>query len=78
MPHMTTDYLFYAFLSPDNGATEVFRAATECGCGPTKGSESPLATEGKTEGGAKTIVSMTEQFYAEWNEAILKMGCGLS
>ena len=28
-------------------ATGVFRAATECGCGPTKGSESPLATEGK-------------------------------
>ena len=51
MPHMTTDYLFYAFLSPDNGGTE---------------------------GGAKTIESMTEQFYAEWNEAILKMGCGLS
>ena len=43
------------FPSPDNGATGVFRAATECGCGPTKGSESPLATEGKTEGGAKTI-----------------------
>ena len=27
-------------------ATGVFRAATECGCGPTKGSESPFATEG--------------------------------
>ena len=27
-------------------ATGVFRVATECGCGPTKGSESPLATEG--------------------------------
>ena len=26
-------------------AIGVFRAATECGCGPTKGSESPLATE---------------------------------
>ena len=29
------------------GATEVFRVATECGYGPTKGSESPLATEVK-------------------------------
>jgi len=26
-------------------ATEVFRVATECGCGLTKGSESPLTTE---------------------------------
>ena len=25
----------------------VFRAMTECHCGPTKGSKSPLATEGK-------------------------------
>jgi len=25
-------------------ATEVFRVATECGCGLTKGSESPLTT----------------------------------
>ena len=32
-------------LSPSpSGATGVFRAATECGCGPTKGSESPFAT----------------------------------
>ena len=28
-------------------ATEDFRVATECGYGPTKGSESPFATEGK-------------------------------
>ena len=28
-----------------NRATGVFRGTTECGCGPTKGSESPLATE---------------------------------
>ena len=27
-------------------ATGVFRVATECGYGPTKGSESPFATEG--------------------------------
>ena len=26
-------------------ATEAFRVATECGCGLTKGSKSPLATE---------------------------------
>ena len=26
-------------------ATEAFRVATECGCGLTKGSESPLTTE---------------------------------
>ena len=26
-------------------ATEVFRVATECGCGLTKGSESPPTTE---------------------------------
>ena len=29
----------------ERGATEVFRVATECGCGLTKGSESPLTTE---------------------------------
>ena len=50
MPYMTTDILFYAFLSPDNGGTE---------------------------GGAKTIESTTELFYAEHSEAILKMGCEL-
>ena len=33
------------------GATGVFRVATECGYGPTKGSESPFATEGKDGGG---------------------------
>ena len=35
------------------GATGVFRGATECGSGPTKGSEPPFATEGlpfSTEG----------------------------
>ncbi len=32
---------------PFRGATGVYRAATECGCGPTKESESPLATEGE-------------------------------
>ena len=26
--------------------TGVFKVATECGCGPTKGSKSPFATEG--------------------------------
>ena len=31
-------------------ATGVFREATECGFGPTKGSEFPLATEGDGEG----------------------------
>ena len=32
---------------PPQGATGGFREATECGCAPTKGSESPFATEGK-------------------------------
>ena len=32
------------------GATGVFRGATECGSGSTKGSKSPLATEGGREG----------------------------
>ena len=36
------------------GATGVFRVATECGYGPTKGSESPFATEGKDGGGLST------------------------
>ena len=44
-------FKWHTFLSPGNGATGVFRAATECGCGSTKGSEFPLATEGKNEGG---------------------------
>ena len=30
-------------------ATGVFRAVTECHCGPTKGRESPLSTEGRQE-----------------------------
>ncbi len=34
------------------GATGVFRGATECGYGPTKGSKSPLATEAKDGGGS--------------------------
>ena len=33
-----------ASLLPSLGATGVFREATECGFGPTKGSKSPLAT----------------------------------
>ena len=33
------------FKSPLLGATGVFREATECGFGPTKGSESPFTTE---------------------------------
>jgi hypothetical protein len=33
------------WLSPLLGATGVFREATECGFGPTKGSESPFTTE---------------------------------
>ena len=40
------------------GATGAFRAATECGCGPTKGSESPFATEGRRGGGPKFFSSM--------------------
>ena len=39
------------------GATGVFRVATECGYGPTKGSESPFATEGKDGGGLPTANS---------------------
>ena len=37
-------------------ATGVFRAATECGCGPTKGSESPLATEDRRWFGREKLV----------------------
>ncbi len=32
---------------PPSRATGAFRTVTECHCGPTKGSESPLATEGR-------------------------------
>ena len=32
-------------------ATGVFRVATKCGYGPTKGSKSPFATEGQQEAG---------------------------
>ena len=48
------------------GATGVFREATECGFGPTKGSESPFATEGK-DGGAFRIYNVTigKQFHWE-------------
>ncbi len=58
---MASFFMPHTFLSPGNGATGVFRVATECGYGPTKGSESPLATEGKTEGGHTEI---TEFFYS--------------
>ena len=34
--------------------------------------ESPLATEGKTEGGAKTIESTTEQFYVQRSGATFR------
>ncbi len=34
-----------AILSLRRKATGVFRVVTECHCGPTKGSESPFATE---------------------------------
>ncbi len=37
-------------------ATGVFRVATECGCGPTKGSESPLATEDRGWFGREKLV----------------------
>ena len=33
-----------------NRATGVFRVVTECHYGPTKGSESPLVTEGRVRG----------------------------
>ena len=38
--------LFSNFPRLPFGATGAFRGTTECGSGPTKGSESPLATEG--------------------------------
>ena len=50
------------------GATGVFREATECGSGPTKGSESPFATEGKDGGGlpkAKSQQPIEEPMLAE-------------
>jgi len=37
---------FFKFPTSHLGATGAFRGTTECGSGPTKGSESPLATEG--------------------------------
>jgi len=42
--------LSQALSLPPLGATGVFREAKECGFGPTKGSESPLATEGRRRG----------------------------
>ena len=37
-------FLLETILSLPTRATGVFRVATECGCGPIKGSESPFAT----------------------------------
>jgi len=42
-------------ISRPQRATGVFRGATKCGYGPTKGSESPFATEGKAGGGLLII-----------------------
>jgi len=42
--------ILLATSTPSSRATGAFRAATECGCGPTKGSESPFATEGRRGG----------------------------
>ena len=41
------DYIRSLTTPLPNRATGVFRESTECGFGPTKGSESPLATEGR-------------------------------
>ncbi len=38
-------------------ATGVFREATECGFGPTKGSESPFATEARQGGGSSSLMT---------------------
>ena len=43
---------------PPHGATGVFRVATECGNGPTKGSEFPLTTEGKRGEGPYSLPRM--------------------
>ena len=41
---------------PQKGATGVFRGATECGSGPTKGSDYPVATEDREGAGDKSFV----------------------
>ncbi len=46
-------------------ATGVFREATECGFGPTKGSESPFATEARQGGGS--IISERHRHRYEFN-----------
>ena len=50
-----------------SAATGVFRAATECGCGPTKGSEFPTRDGGQSKIAAKPPLS------CRW---VAKCGCG--
>jgi hypothetical protein len=50
-----------------SAATGVFRAATECGCGPTKGSEFPTRDGGQSKTAAKPPLS------CRW---VAKCGCG--
>ena len=50
--------IIFHFFTPPR-ATGGFRESTECAFGPTKGSESPFATEGRDgEGLLKTIFAM--------------------
>ena len=56
--HHTIRHLFSKVSTPlpnkVSRATGVFREATECGFGPTKGSESPFATEARQGGGSSS------------------------
>jgi hypothetical protein len=50
-----------------SGATEVFRGATECGSGLTKGSESPFATVGLERGSDTLRISVETEQHMEIN-----------
>ena len=48
---------------PPKGATGVFRGATECGSGPTKGSDYPVATEDREGAGDREFVQFSSVEY---------------
>ena len=52
------DYIRSLTAPLPNRATGVFRESTECGFDPTKGSESPLATEGRLEESPSPLSSL--------------------
>ena len=55
-------------------ATGVFRAVTECHCGPTKGRESPTLDGGPTRGGMDLQVNpvlLANPFHRPWRQELL-------